>query len=201
MRYFEYGALAVLVIGVFLVLAFGFNTSTLTDASGTVIATPASSTTGSDVMLGSGCGIHEDPVLTASLDFSGNNEYALDTGKLVVNGKSINVYSGDNLVGRFNMNGSGMVVPAGSQPDGNIVKSAYSGPPGDTRSTYRIYPSSFASDKSVHAYLAIDFAGGNATVTPGSDVGRTHAKSFREGLGVGDGSVSDAAGCASSGGG
>jgi hypothetical protein len=191
MRYFEFGIIAVLIVGVFLVLAFGFNPSDAPNADNVAIATPAS-THGSD------CGdCTKEPVLSASLDFTGNSEYALDCGKIVVNGKSVNVYSGDTLVGTFNLSSSGKIVPAGSQPNGNIVKSAYSGPPGDTRSTYRVYPASFASDKNANAYLAVDFSNGTATVTPGNDVGRTHAKSERNTVGYG-GSVADAAGCSSS---
>ena len=196
MRYFEFGIIAVLIVGVFLVLAFGFNPSDAPNADNVAIATPASSTAGSH---GSACGdCDKEPVLSASLDFTGNGEYTLDTGKIVVNGKSVNVYSGDTLVGTFNLSSSGKIVPAGSQPNGNIVKSAYSGPPGDTRSTYRVYPASFSSNKNASPYLAVDFSNGTATVTPGSDVGRSHSKSERNSIGYG-GSVAEASGgCSSS---
>jgi len=201
MRYYEFGIIAVLIAGVFLVLAFGFNPSDAPNADNVAIATPAGGA-GSD--CAGACGdCNKEPVLSASLDFSANSEYALDCGKLVVNGKSVSVFSGETLVGKFNLSSSGKVVPAGSQPDGNIVKSAYSGPPGDTRSTYRVYPAAYASDSNTRAYLAIDFNGGTATVTPGNQVGRTHARSERNSVGYG-GSVSSATGggaCASTGGG
>ncbi len=200
MRYFEFGIIAVLIVGVFLVLAFGFNPSDTPNADNVAIATPASNADGSCDGSKSCGDCDKEPVLTAALDFSGNAEYTLDTGKLVVNGKTVNVYSGDTLVGKFHLSSSGKVEPAGSQPNGNIVKSAYSGPPGDTRSTYRVYPASFAGDKSTGPYLAVDFANGTATVTPGSDVGRTHAKSNRNSVGYG-GSVGSACSTSGSGGG
>lgn len=199
MRYFEFGIIAVLIVGVFLVLAFGFNPSDTPNADNVAIATPASNADGHGA---SACGdCDKEPVLSAALDFTSNAEYKLDTGKIVVNGKSVSVYSGDMLIGKFHLSSSGKMEPAGSQPNGNIVKSAYSGPPGDTRSTYRVYPASFAGDKSTSPYLAVDFSNGTATVTPGGEVGRTHAKSNRESVGYGGSVAAATGGCATSSGG
>lgn len=201
MRYYEFGIIAVLIAGVFLVMAFGFNPSDAPNADNVAIATPAGA--GADCTGAcTSCGdCDKEPVLTAALDFTKNSEFLLDTGKLVVNGKTVSVYSGDNLVGKFNMSASGKVMPASSQPNGNIVKSAYSGPPGDSRTTYRIYPASFAGDKSVRPYLAVDFASGSATVTPGTKVGRSHASSERDSVGYGKGSAASSGSCGTTGGG
>jgi hypothetical protein len=49
-----------------------------------------------------------------------------------------------------------------------------------------VYPASYGSGESgVKPIIGVDFSGGNATVTPGSQIGRSYAHSERNSAGYG----------------
>ena len=192
MRFLQYGVLVLLIVGLITMLAFGFGTdSGNVDDNTALIA-------GSEYLNDAP---EPDPVLSAMVDFGSNGEYVLDPATLRIKDGTLSVYTsgGSAHLASFVLDSKGMMVPAKGQPGGNVVKSAYSGPPGDTYSLYRVYGSEFSTDKSSPALIAIDYNGGNVSVTPGSEIVRAHAKSVTT---MGDGyGNSVASSCGTSGGG
>jgi len=147
------------------------------------------------------CPIEEDSEkLCATVDFSQSGEIALAVCSLKVHGgRNLDVYDlKGNKLASFKLDGNGKLVPGSSQPSGNIVKSAYSGPPGDLYSCYRVYPSNYKTGSGIEPYIAIDHCNGCVNVTPGDQVTRTHARSRGEDRRRGG---SAGAGCATSSGG
>jgi hypothetical protein len=110
-----------------------------------------------------------EPV-TLSLNFAEANSHELEFCKVDVNGKSIKVSDCcGNLLGSFKVDGNGKLSASGTQPSGSIVKSAYSGPPGDTYSSYKIYSKNeYNTSQYTPPKLLVEYDAGSMTITPGS---------------------------------
>lgn len=185
MRVGEIVLIVVLVAGMFVILAYGIGSKTTENNDDAVAGTLAGG------LACSGCGMADvifedcpecgnaDAVLTAFVDFSQDGEYELTGATLKNTGNSLDVFDAEgNQIGAFNINSEGMMVPAETQPSGNVIKSAYSGPPGDTYTMYRVYPVPDSSVESPRPLLAIDHIDGNITITPGSEIVRKNSKSY-----------------------
>lgn len=217
MRIGEIILIVALVAGMFLVLAFGFGTDSADSNIGTTAlagsiagmeyggGSCSMEGKGSMDCGGSGCAdcASADPVLAAFIDFSQDGEYALTGASLKNTGNSLNVFDADgNQIGSFNIGSDGTMVPAAAQPAGNVVKSSYSGPPGDTYSKYRIYPASYDNNKRVTPLMAVDHSYGYVSITHGGDISRKSARSYlKTHSSIGSGHDSSRSSCGTIGGG
>lgn len=149
-----------------------------------------------------------EPVLAASVDFGKSSKTVLDPCTLEVENGKLLVSAGGSTIGIFTLDGDGKMVPAGSQPNGNIIKTAYSGPPDDKFTSYKIYPSTYEKGSGVAPLLAIDHDNGNVSVKSAAELVKAAAKSdyntrknkYGGGTSVGGGSCSTGGGSSGGGG-
>lgn len=143
-----------------------------------------------------------EPVVSASVDFSKNSEATLDPCTLEVENGKLLVSAGGSTIGVFTLDGDGRMVPAGSQPNGNKIKAAYSGPPGDKFTSYKIFPSNYEKGSGVAPLLAIDYDNGTVSVKSAAELAKAGIKSdyntrknkYGGGTSVGGGSCSTGGG-------
>ena len=140
--------------------------------------------------------------LSAQIDFKNPGKIDLDVCSIKVGGDKSVVLSDTEgkALGSFKVDGNGKLVPAGSQPGGNLVKSSYSGAPGDSYSAYKIYPPDYKTGSGIKPYLAVDYSKGTLNVTPGSDVKRSRQAS-KGSTHKGGGATAGDPGCGTGGGG
>ena len=130
----------------------------------------------------------ESEVLMANVDFGTSEEYDLGRYKIATANGTLTVYTADGMkAASFKMNG-GKMVPTGTQPMENQALPVYSGPPGDSFSSFHIYPGSHETGDGMQPFFGIDHDGGQVTITPGEDISIPSRKSrghTREGGGSG----------------
>ncbi len=174
MRYLSVIALVVILGGLLLWVGLSDSDSTAAEGDALLLAGGplAATATASPVPT-----CIAEPVLAASVDFGKSSKTVLDPCTLEVDNGKLIVSAGGSTIGVFTLDGDGKMVPAGSQPNGNKIKTAYSGPPGDKFTSYKIFPSNYEKGSGVAALLAIDHNNGNISVKSAAELIKASAKS------------------------
>jgi hypothetical protein len=197
MRYLSVIALVVVLGGLLLWVGLSDSDSTAAEGDALLLAGGplAATATASPVPTAIA-----DPVLSASVDFGKSSETVLDPCTLKVANGKLSVSAGGSTIGVFTLDGDGRMVPAGSQPNGNKIMAAYSGPPGDKFTSYKIFPSNYEKGSGVAPLLAIDHDNGNVSVKSAAELVKTGVKSdYNNRKNKYDGGTSVGGGCSTGG--
>lgn len=186
MRIGEIVLIVALVAGMVLVLAFGFGKGNTGDDIGAGVAvTPEGGTTSQLEAEAANAASGDTPENVVFVDFNKDGEYILVGGSVKNTGNSLSIFDVAGIqVGSFEIDAAGKMVPTSTQPNDNVVKSAYSGPPGDSYSKYTIYPASYRNDKSIQPLIAVENSNGSVSIAIGDDLDRKRAKSYKNTFGT-----------------
>jgi len=175
MRVVEVVVLVVLLLGVALVLAFGFRTNQEADSSQNLIAVqesdPAAGIVETDAQTGS---------QTINLD---GNQTSWQVGEFrierIESRLTFYVDSGSE-VARFQFDNYGKLIPWDPQPEGIRIVNAWAGPVSETDSKYNVYRTGAGEGDSEIPVMSVTYSSGMLDVVQGDSMARAHPKSYTD---------------------